>query len=98
MNGPQSANPIEIQSNYNSLNSNQLHEIRFLLISFKLHSYVVWNPIKIAFQEICFGLIIQIGFSLVFVKIMLNVNKLFIVVKSRVKLRCTASIPVYAPL
>ncbi len=44
-----SPNPIEIRSYLNSLNGNELHEIRFVQIRFELHSYVVWNPIQIAF-------------------------------------------------
>ncbi len=38
------ANPIEILSYLDSLNGNELHEIRFVQIRFELHSYVVWNP------------------------------------------------------
>ncbi len=60
------ANPIEIGSYLDSLNGNELHEIRFVQIRFELHSYVVWNPIQIAFLEIRFSLDGQIGFSLAF--------------------------------
>ncbi len=60
------ANPIEIRSYLNSLNGNELHEIRFVQIRFELHSYVVWNPIQIAFLEIRFSLDGQIGFSIAF--------------------------------
>ncbi len=35
-------------------------------IRFELHSYVVWNPIQIAFLEIRFSLTGQIGFSVAF--------------------------------
>ncbi len=60
------ANPIEIRSYLDSLNSNELHEIRFVQIRFELHSYVVWNPIQIAFLEIRFSLDGQIEFSVAF--------------------------------
>ncbi len=60
------ANPIEIRSYLDSLNGNELHEIRFVKIRFELHSYVVWNPIQIAFLEIRFNLTGQIGFSVAF--------------------------------
>ncbi len=60
------ADPIEIRSYLNSLNGNELHEIRFVQIRFELHSYVVWNPIQIAFLEIRLSLDGQIGFSIAF--------------------------------
>ncbi len=60
------ANPIEIRSYLDSLNGNELHEIRFVQIRFELHSYAVWNPIQITFLEIRFSLTGQIGFSVAF--------------------------------
>ncbi len=52
---------VQIQSYLNSPNGKKLHEIHF-----ELHSYVVWNPIQIAFLEIRFSLTGQIGFSVAF--------------------------------
>ncbi len=60
------ANPIEIRSYLDSLNGSKLHEIRFEQIRFELHSYVVWNPIQIAFLEIRFNLTAPIGCSVAF--------------------------------
>ncbi len=36
-----------------SLNGSELHNIRFVLICFGLHSYVVWNSIQIDIQHLC---------------------------------------------
>ncbi len=44
---------VQIRSYLDSLNGNELHEIRFVQIRFELHSYVIWITIQIAFQEIC---------------------------------------------
>ncbi len=60
------ANPTEIRSYLDSLNGSELHEIRFVQIHLELHSYVFWNPIKIAILEIRFSLTGQIGFSIAF--------------------------------
>ncbi len=56
----------EIRSYLDSMNGSELHEIRFVQIHLELHSYVFWNPIKIAILEIRFVLTSQIGFSIAF--------------------------------
>ncbi len=49
-----------------NVNSKTYHKLQFWTFTLKLHSYVLWNPIRITFLKIHFSLTAQIGFCVAF--------------------------------